>query len=114
MSYVPRQPDTNLPGMIFGRGNSRASSDLVRGTYPRFVEFSNYRYDTGSGKSRTTHRWGYVAIRLDVPLPHIVLDALGNNGLFGSNLPNRFDADQRLSLEGNFDDYFALFCPEGY
>lgn len=114
MSYVPSIPSPHLPGMIFGQGSSREASDLVRGDLPRFVEFANYRYTTGSGKNRTTHRWGYVAVRLDVPLPHIVLDAIGNNGLFGSNLPAAFDKDQRLSLEGDFDRYFSLYCPSGY
>ena len=55
-----------------------------------------------------------MAIKLDVPLPHIVLDARSNNGLFGSNLPATFDKDQRLSLEGDFDQHFSLYCPEGY
>lgn len=114
MSYVPTLADPALPGMIFNVGSSRASSDLMRGAEPRFVEFANYKYTTGSGKNRTTHNWGYVAIKLDVPLPHIVLDALGNNGLFGSNLSTSFDKDQRLSLEGDFDKYFSLYCPQGY
>ena len=86
----------------------------MRGDRPRFVEFANYRYTTGSGKNKTTHTWGYVAVKLDVPLPHIVLDAKGNNGIFGSNLPATFDKDQRLSLEGDFDEYFSLYCPQGY
>jgi hypothetical protein len=114
MTYVPRFDSPGLPGMIFSLGNSRQASDLVRGERPRFVEFANYHYTTGSGKNRTTHAWGYVAVRLDVPLPHIVLDATGNNGLFGSNLPATFDKDQRLSLEGDFDRYFSLYCPQGY
>jgi hypothetical protein len=114
MSYVPAFTNPDLPGMIFSIGSSRRSSDLVRGERPRFVEFGNYRYTTGSGKNRTTHKWGYVAVKLDAPLPHIVLDATGNNGLFGSNLPTGFDKDQRLSLEGDFDRYFALYCPAGY
>jgi hypothetical protein len=114
MSYLSQLADPHLPGMIFGRGSSRASTDLVRGEQPRFVEFANYTYVTGSGKNRTTHRWGYVAVKLDTPLPHIILDATGNNGLFGSNLPKVFDKDQRLSLEGDFDQYFSLYCPVGY
>jgi hypothetical protein len=114
MSYLTGLPSPALPGMIFGVGNSRASSDIVRGDRPRFVEFANYQYTTGSGKNRTTHRWGYVAIKLDVPLPHIVLDATSNNSLFGSNLPATFDKDQRLRLEGDFDEYFSLYCPAGY
>lgn len=114
MTYVPQLDNPPLPGMIFSLGGSRRASDVVRGDRPRFVEFANYRYVTGSGKNRTTHVWGYVAVKLDVPLPHIVLDAKGNNGLFGSNLPQAFDRDQRLSLEGDFDRYFALSCPAGY
>ena len=115
MSFLPTVAKPPLPGLIFQRGSSRASSDIVRGMQPRFVEFANYRYTTGSGKNRTTHRWGYVAVKLDVPLPHIVLDAVGNNGLFGvSNLPAAFDRDQRLSLEGDFDRFFSLYCPPDY
>src|SRR5699024_2518292 len=80
MSYEARVSDPRLPGMLFGLGRSREATDLVRGTVPRFVEFANYRYTTGSGKNSTTHHWGYVAVKLDVPLPNIVLDAKGNNG----------------------------------
>lgn len=115
MSFTPHVGGPALPGMIFSQGSERAASDLVRGQSPRFVEFANYRYTTGSGKNKTTHRWGYVAVKLDVPLPNIVLDATGNNGLFGgSNLPKTFDRKQRLSLEGDFDRYFSLYCPAGY
>lgn len=114
MTYDPGVANPQLPGMIFQVGSSRASSDLVRGDRPRFVEFGNYRYTTGSGKEQTTHRWGYVAIKLDVPLPNIVLDATSNNAVFGSNLPAAFSKNQRLSLEGDFDKHFALYCPAGY
>ncbi|KQQ67117.1 hypothetical protein [Microbacterium sp. Leaf320] len=113
MGYEARVVDPALPGMLFTLGRSREATDLVRGTEPRFVEFGNYQYTTGSGKNSTTHRWGYVAVKLDVPLPNIVLDAKGNNG-FGSNLPASFQREQRLSLEGDFDQYFTLYCPEGY
>lgn len=113
MVYEHEIDDPQLPGMIFQRGSSRESSSLLRGYQPRFVEFGNYRYTTGSGKNRTTHTWGYVAVKLDVPLPNIVLDALGNNTL-GTNLPASFSRDQRLSLEGDFDKYFTLYCPQGY
>ncbi|MEV7632744.1 hypothetical protein AB0N64_10070 [Microbacterium sp. NPDC089318] len=113
MSFRPFVNDPPLPGMIFHLGHSRRASQLVRGRQPRFVEFGNHQYTTGSGKNKTTHNWGYVAVKLDVPLPHIVLDALGNNGL-GSNLPATFSKDQRLSLEGDFDQHFTLYCPSGY
>jgi len=114
MAWHPVSENPPLPGMVFGQGSARKSTDVVRGARPRFVEFGNYQYTTGSGKNRTTHHWGYVAVKLSTPLPHIVLDATSNNALFGSNLPASFDRDQRLSLEGDFDKHFALYCPAGY
>ncbi|MFJ4036833.1 hypothetical protein ACIPVB_02000 [Microbacterium sp. NPDC090007] len=115
MTWHPGYRNPPLPGMIFGIGNDRGTHDPVRREEPRFVEVANYTYETGSGKSKQTHRWGYAALRLDTPLPHIVLDAVGNNGLFGgTNLPVAFGRGQRLSLEGDFDRHFALYCPEGY
>ena len=113
MTYEDRVDNPGLPGMIFQFGNSRRAQRLVRGHSPRFVEFGNYQYTVKHGKSSTTYHWGYVAVKLDVPLPNIVLDAVGNNG-FGSNLPASFDKDQHLSLEGDFDQYFTLYCPAGY
>ncbi|MFJ2551865.1 hypothetical protein [Microbacterium sp. NPDC087591] len=113
MSYEARVADPPLPGMIFSLGRSRLATDLVRGSTPRYVEFGNYQYTVQRGKNSTTYRWGYVAVKLDVPLPNIVLDAKGNNG-FGSNLPASFQKEQRLSLEGDFDQHFTLYCPAGY
>ena len=49
-----------------------------------------------------------------MPLPNIVLDARENDSFLGSNLPARYDRHQRLSLEGDFDRAFSLYCPEGY
>lgn len=114
MTYEDQIDDPPLPGMIFTLGRARKAGQLVRGQRPRFVEFGNYQYTTGSGKNSTTHTWGYVAVKLDVPLPNIVLDALGNNGVFGTNLPASFQKEQRLALEGDFDKYFTLYCPTGY
>ncbi|MCE7481631.1 MULTISPECIES: hypothetical protein [Microbacterium] len=114
MTYAGDVDDPPLPGMIFTLGRARKAAQLVRGHSPRFVEFGNYQYTTGSGKNSTTHKWGYVAVKLDVPLPNIVLDALGNNAVFGTNLPASFQKEQRLSLEGDFDKYFTLYCPAGY
>ncbi|MEV7610546.1 hypothetical protein AB0N61_13780 [Microbacterium sp. NPDC089320] len=113
MTYLDRIDEPPLPGMIFSSGSSRMSTDVLRGVEPRFVEFGNYQYTTSNGKQSTTHRWGYVAVKLDVPLPNIVLDALGNNTL-ASSLAAAFRSDQRLSLEGDFDRYFSLYCPSGY
>ena len=54
----------------------------------------------------------YSAITIDLgePIPEIVLDAKRNNRLL-SSLPNYYNQDQRIRLEGNFDEYFDLYAP---
>lgn len=109
------ETDSNYPGAIFGIGSERTAYDSVRQLDGRYIDIANYRYTTGSGKSRTVHHWGYLAIRLDRRLPQMVLDAKSNNGLFGgTNLPAVFSKDQALKLEGDFDKYFTLYCPRQY
>lgn len=114
MEYVPTITRPPLTGMIFGYGEPAIATDVLmrRGTVPFSV--ANYAYSTGSGRNREQHRWGYVAMRLPIDLPHIVLDARGNNTLGRSNLPVQFAGRQQLGLEGDFDRHFTLYCPEGY
>ena len=114
MEYLPEVPKPPLPGIIFDPARSNAiARDVVRGREPRMVEFGNYEYVVSTGKSTHTVRKGYVAIRVDNLLPHIILDARMNDPAFGSNL-GLLQKQQRLSLEGDFDRFFTLYCPTGY
>lgn len=113
--FSPRDVAPSYPGAIFNQGHSREALNHIRSSDGRFIDIGNYKYVTGSGKNSTTHDWGFMAFRLDRSLPHIVLDARANNGLFGgTNLPAFFAKEQKLSLEGNFNEYFTLYCPSGY
>lgn len=115
LMYEPHSPAPSYPGLIFGLGNARAVTDHFRTVDGRYLDFGNYSYTTGSGKSRTTHRWGFLALHLDRALPHMVLDSRQNNGLLGgTNLPSVFSKQQVLSLEGDFDRHFTLYCPREY
>ena len=113
LQFSPLDADPQYPGAIFSSGSSRAAYDHLRAAGGRFVDYGNYRYVTSNGKSSTTHSWGFLALQLDRSLPHIVLDSLANNGLFGSSL-STYDKNQVLSLEGDFDKYFTLYCPVEY
>ncbi|WP_199190225.1 hypothetical protein [Cryobacterium sp. N22] len=63
--------------------------------------------------ARSIDSCGFCAVRLSTRLPHILLRAQDGPG-------DRFTlvdlpaSSQRLSLEGDFDDYFTLYCPEKY
>ncbi len=114
MTFSPLDSQPSYPGAVFQLGSSRQSVDHVRSSSGRFFDFGNYRYTTGSGKNRSTRTWGFLAFNLDRKLPHMVLDSKANNSFFGSNLPATFDKDQILSLEGDFNEYFTLYCPQQY
>ena len=108
------------PGVIFGTGTERTVERRLTTTAGRRVEIGNYRYTVPGEdqKSGTVHGWGYVAITLDRRLPHLLLDAKGNDGsVFGlrrSNLPVDLAPDQKLSLGGEFDEHFTLYAPRDY
>lgn len=115
LAFTPVAAPPAYAGAIFQEGSDRRIRDRLTATVGRFFDVGNYEYATGSGKSRQVHRWGYLAVQLDRPMPHILLDAKSNNGLFGAtNLPDVFARSQRLSLEGDFDRYFTLYCPSEY
>jgi hypothetical protein len=114
MTFTPYDVNPSYPGAIFQLGTSRQSVDHLVSTAGRFFDFGNYRYTTGSGKNRSTRTWGFLAFNLDRKLPNMVLDSKANNGFFGTNLPATFDKSQILSLEGDFDTYFTLYCPKEY
>ncbi len=105
-------------GLIFSLGdNRRLYNRFIEASEERF-EIGNYQFSTGSGKNRKYYQWGYICIRLERNVPHMVLDAMHNNTtLFGfslSNLPTSFDKDQTLSLEGDFNSHFTLYAPKEY
>lgn len=115
LEFSPSSANPSYPGAIFSTGKARKAVNHLRSASDRYFDFGNYHYTTGSGKSQTTHKWGFLALSLDRSLPHMVLDSKANNGLFGgTNLPTAFRKDQVLSLEGNFDEYFTLYCPNEY
>ena len=115
-SYEARTSPPPLPGMIFTRpGQSSAFvTDRLRRSAQPALEVGDHTCIVGSGKNSSTYRWGYAALRLPIALPHIVLDARGNNSLRRPRLPVALASSQRLSLEGDFDRHFTLYCPEGY
>jgi hypothetical protein len=114
MQFRSRSAHPNYPGMIFTVGDSRSAYDHINSTTGRYFDFGSYQYSTGSGKSRSTHHWGFLALKLDRQLPNMVLDSKENNTLFGSDLPIALKRDQILSLEGDFDKHFTLYCPQEY
>lgn len=69
--------------------------------------FKKHKYGEDSSSFTVFH------FKLDKPLPHIVLDSRKNDGII-SSVPRFFDDEQRIELEGDFNEYFDLFAPQNY
>ncbi len=97
-----------------------ARVSMLRFAHDNSLEYSSLapahmREDLRFTDGTTVSNYGQVTIPLKKAMPHIVLDAKGNNGFFGAtSLPEGFDKSQVISLEGDFDKYFTLYGPEGY
>jgi hypothetical protein len=114
LQFRSRSANPSYTGMIFHLGDTRLATNHFNSTTGRFFDLGGFQYSTGSGKSRSTHMWSFLALNLDRKLPNMVLDSKENNTLFGSDLPITFNRDQILSLEGDFDKHFTLYCPQEY
>lgn len=106
--------DSVHPGILFQQGGARRLENVLRRQRDRVIEVGEFVFEMGAEKNRRQHRRGYLLLQLDRRLPHILLDARSNDGLFGSNLPHGFDRSQILRLKGDFDRHFTLYCPRGY
>jgi hypothetical protein len=114
MTFSPRDPEPNYPGAIFRNGGSRAAVDHFRSVEGRFFDTGNFQYVVSNGKSSSTITWGFLALHLERRLPHMLLDSLQNNMFGMTGLAGLFARDQVLSLEGDFDRHFTLYCPKQY
>ena len=105
----PRYPGvmfTNLPGIVYNHLTPKTG---------RFFDIGNLRYGqlgSDNAMSESGHR-GFLAVHIGGLLPHIILDAKSNDGLVGG-LGVHLTGQPMVSLEGDFNKYFTLYCPVGY
>lgn len=114
LTLVTDQTEPNLSGVVFSVGHSKKINEAF--ILPDGTEIGNYQYTTGYGRNRQTHTWGYMRTRLVRRVPNMLLDSKKNNLLSGrfSNLPQSYASNQTIKLEGDFNDYFTLYAPNGY
>lgn len=102
-------------GVFSEIGKNRRYTDIIAGSYnKKSFTICNLTYVTGSGKSEQEHKVGVVEVTLPKKLPNIFLDSKANDFVQGFGLSRYISGSQKLSLEGNFDDYFTLYAPANY
>jgi hypothetical protein len=116
--YVSANPTyAHGSGTLFTHGHSQNYRHIISGVRSDKLPFAVFRhtYDTGSGKSRTTHFATVMRIQLPRVLPHMVIDSHAEGGSSNTSvLPIEFDRSQRIELEGDFHKYFSLYAPDKY
>lgn len=115
LTYLPEEASPEYQGVIFSTGSQRRLYDRF---FSDAFEIGNYRYTVRHGKSSSTHKYGYIRIKLQRNIAHMLLDSKSNNvnilGASISNLPVTMNKDQTLSLEGDFNEHFTLYAPKEY
>lgn len=111
-SDYDRRP--RYPGVIFNEWRNRRAVAHIRSTEGRFFDVGEFQYDMPAGKTTATMRWGFIAVHLDNPLPHIVLESKEHDGWFTGGLPLDYSKENRLKLEGDFNKHFTLYCPDDF
>lgn len=66
-----------------------------------------FEYVMNYGRSNVTHSFTVAVTEQPKVFPHLFLDSKQNGASYA------YDTSQRLSLEGDFQDYFNLYVPEG-
>jgi len=117
-------------GVLFGGDTAvRVTDQLIdpsarevrsrTGTASVTVSLGNAALSTkpAAGKSststRTTGNVGYLHVALSAPSTHYLLDAKANNRFGEGSVAWSLQTSQKLLLEGDFTEYFTLYCPPG-
>jgi len=113
-SYRARLQSPGLPGLAFRAGEQVLATHVVDAldSATPFIAGSLVGKYAGDGSSPRMVASSFVAIPLARPVPNIVLlgTRFGMMRRAGISLGSR----QKLSLEGDFDRFFTMYCPAGY
>ncbi|WP_345751893.1 hypothetical protein [Microbacterium rhizophilus] len=98
------------PGALFDGPLGVRAVEVYSVDAPRHVEVGNAIVTAGGKGANAGEVFGYIAVRLRTSLPHIVLEPRVGNGVA---FPDPLIGSQHLSLEGDFDRWYTLYCPAG-
>lgn len=102
----------SFPATLFARSGRNWVENSLHVHEPMYIEVANY---VGQTTQRASGReeYGFIGIGIDRRLPHMYLESAARQKRARA-YPIPFRPDQRLSLEGDFDRWFRLYCPKEY
>lgn len=100
LAYVPQNLD------VAGAYDAKAYGyRFTFGEIPTML--FDYRHSVGGGKYKRTYYYAIACLVLPKQYPHLYLDGKAN-GKF-----SQYQDNQKVALEGDFNNYFTLYMPEG-
>ena len=100
-------------GSIFRLKGSQSVSDVVTGTYDgSSLRLFLYELVVGSGRYQQHYQDTVIELDLHGQLPNLLM--VNKHSRFGNlNLAGAFSIKNTIKLEGDFNDYFTLYAPQG-
>jgi hypothetical protein len=110
LEFSPESTARDFHGVIWDEGTTYRLEHLqpaeIKGARPDGPDYGTVGRADRNGAIHSTGT-GYLAVRLDRTLPHIVLQRRRGAILYAGDGPE-------LELEGDFGEHFALHVPAGY
>lgn len=105
----------SLRGTMFRQGLRGRLVDVLMTPDDSFA-IGTYAFTERDARSLgREQRHGFLRIKLVRPVPHLVLISTLGRGIRGySSVGLSFAQRQRVRLEGDFDNTFAVYAPDGY
>ncbi len=100
LPYVPQ--NLQMPGAY---GFKTYGYKFTLGTTPALV--FDCSFSVGSGKYKRTYHYAIACLVLPKQYPHLYLDGKANGKY------SQYQDNQKVALEGDFNNYFTLYMPEG-
>ena len=118
LTYEFSLADPPLPGYLFTLPERKSKGGVVATPGPMFrlTPTTGRMFYVGDHRQWSSTMWAselsymrpFVAVQLDRKLPRIALVPRGVDSELS------LDRSQILELEGDFNTYFTLYCPDGY
>jgi len=113
-TYEQKEDISNFKGHFMEMGHSQRVYDVLSGTYKNApVRIFTYSFTVGYGKSQHTYSYTGFELQTNVHLPDIVIHPKSAIDFIGLGADWKPNGTKAISLEGNFNDYFKVFIPEG-
>ncbi len=113
LGYTPEAAGSAGDGLLFSQPNVFETFDVIYKTLKddREFEFGNASIIRANVITPLkAYDWGFIRIKLDQPVPHIIIDGKLNDHLLArTNLPENFRISESFRDDEHLNQYFTIY-----